>query len=418
MKLNLTLLAALCLSFTLSTAQTQKCKSHTHWLKLAENDPEAIERRQSFEEYTANYVHHQNARESVVIPVVVHVLYNNAVQNISDAQIISQIEALNKDFRLMNADSLPSSHPFWNTTADVDIEFCLAKQDPNGMAHSGINRVQTNVEFFDDYEMDMKFSSLGGADNWDPTRYLNWWVVSFHPDSSTLGFATFPTDLAAEPELDGVVFRHEAFGTTGTAGSNGYETNNLGRTATHEVGHWLNLRHIWGDDYCGDDMVADTPEQEQDNYDCPSFPFNANNDCGSDANGEMFMNYMDYVDDACMVMFTAGQATRMHSALDGLRASIKTSTGCEPGTVGVVEFGDINFSVYPNPAKDLAQIQFGKSVGSLEVNICDLSGAVVATQWFEGGTLMTLPLGDLASGYYLLQVNENGVISTSKLIVQ
>jgi hypothetical protein len=418
MKTVSTLLSVLLIVFSLSFAQAQKCKSHTNWLKAVENDPTAQDRMRQLNEFTEDYQSNSSSRDVITIPVVVHVLYNSQSQNISDAQINSQIDRLNTDFRKLNSDKLASSHPFAGVSADVEIEFCLAKQDPAGFAHSGINRVSVASQYFDTEEEDMKRVATGGVDNWDPTKYFNWWVVSFHPDSSTLAFATFPSELGAQPELDGVVFRHEVFGTTGTAGTGGFDVNDMGRTATHEVGHWLNLRHIWGDDYCGDDFVADTPEHEEENYDCPSFPSFPNNGCGTGANGEMYMNYMDYVDDNCMVMFTEGQSTRMNAALDGPRASLKTSPGCEPGIVGLNELAGTSFSVFPNPASELVTIDLGAEVSAFEVTIYDLTGAKVASQSSDSGSKMNFSLKGIAAGYYMLQVSQNGIVATSKLIVQ
>ena len=168
----------------------------------------------------------------------------------------------------------------------------------------------------------IKFARHGGADAWPSAGYLNMWVCQFRDD--TLGYAQFPAfDAAAE--TDGVVILCTAFGTTGTA----REPFNLGRTATHEIGHWLDLRHIWGDrnDCRGDDFVADTPVQQRANTGAPDFPHVT---CGNGPNGDMFMNYMDYVDDAAMFMFTHGQVERMQAALDGPRNLLGAPPAPEP----------------------------------------------------------------------------------------
>lgn len=325
-------------------AQHKNCGTVDRWNKLKEQDPEAVIRRQNLELKTQEWIRENGSDQGesyqervgvgvVTIPVVVHIVYNTTEENISDAQVLSQMEVLNEDFRLLNSDSLTPSHPFWDVTADVEIEFCLASQDPNGNPTTGITRTQTNVsEFSDDA---VKFDADGGKDGWDPTKYLNVWVCNLQDQGSLLfGYAAWPSDLAVDPELDGVVIQHRAFGTVGTAGTGDYTYTDRGRTLTHEVGHWLNLWHIWGDDICGDDLVADTEPAESENETCPSFPHRPNNSCGSGSDGEMYMNFMDYVPDDCMVMFTAGQKDRMWAALTNERSAIMTSTGCEPASSG------------------------------------------------------------------------------------
>ena len=253
------------------------------------------------------------------IPVVVHVVYKTAVQNISAAQIQSQVDVLNEDFRQKNADLATVPAPFAPTTGDARIEFKLASTDPAGNPTTGITRTATATTAFSDDDS-VKSAATGGADAWPSDKYLNIWVCPLA--GGLLGYAQFPGGPAA---TDGVVIRHSAFGTVGTAAA----PFNLGRTATHEIGHWLNLRHIWGDDgtgCAGSDFVADTPNQGGPNYGTPAFPRVS---CGNGPNGDMFMDFMDYVDDSAMTMFTAGQVTRMQAALDGLRSSIGTTIPCD-----------------------------------------------------------------------------------------
>jgi pregnancy-associated plasma protein-A len=254
------------------------------------------------------------------IPVVVHVVYKTAAQNISDAQIKSQIDVLTADYRKKNADVASVPAPFAPLVGDARVEFALATTDPGGNPTTGIIRKATAVNSFTDDDA-VKSAGSGGADPWPSDKYLNIWVCQLA--GSLLGYAQFPGGPAA---TDGVVIRHSAFGTTGTAAA----PFNLGRTATHEVGHWLNLRHIWGDDgtgCAGSDFVADTPNQAGPNVGSPAFPHVT---CGNGPNGDMFMNYMDYTDDAAMFMFTAGQVTRMQATLDGIRSAIGTAIPCGP----------------------------------------------------------------------------------------
>jgi hypothetical protein len=240
------------------------------------------------------------------IPVVVHVVWKTAAQNIADAQIHSQIDVLNHDYRKTNADAAHTPNAFSPLVADSRIEFQLASTDPAGNATDGITRTNTASDSFSDDD-NVKFAATGGEDAWPSDRYLNIWVCQL--GGGLLGYAQFPGGPAA---TDGVVILHSGFGTTGTAAA----PFNLGRTATHEVGHWLNLRHIWGDDgnACnGSDFVADTPNAAGPNFGKPAFPHVT---CNNGPSGDLFMNYMDYTDDDSMFMFTTDQVARMQTCLD------------------------------------------------------------------------------------------------------
>jgi hypothetical protein len=250
-------------------------------------------------------------RQLITIPVAVHIVYKRAAENISRAQVRSQITVLNRDYRAKNPDTnnVPA---VWNgLVADAKIEFKLATIDPNGKRTSGITRTATTRNSFgaDD---SVKTKSGGGIAAWPANRYVNIWVCNL--GGGLLGYAQFPGGPA---RTDGVVILHSAFGTSGTAAA----PFNLGRTATHEIGHWLNLRHIWGDrnDCGGTDHVSDTPNAQLPNYGSPAFPHIS---CDNGPNGDMFMNYMDYVDDPAMFMFTPGQVTRMNATLAGPRRKI------------------------------------------------------------------------------------------------
>ena len=257
------------------------------------------------------------ANTVVTIPVVFHVVYANGTQNISDAQIMSQLQILNDDFRRLNSDADNT----WSQAADSEVEFCLATNDPQGNPTDGILRVSTSVSSFGTSD-NVKFSSSGGSDAWPAGSYLNFWVCNV--GGGILGYAQFPGGSAS---TDGVVCDYRYVGDMGTATA----PFNLGRTATHEVGHWLNLYHIWGDGNCNqDDQVADTPNSDAANFGCAT----GHQSCSST---DMVQNYMDYSDDACMNLFTSGQKTRMQAlfAPGGFRASLATSDGCAPAcTIG------------------------------------------------------------------------------------
>jgi hypothetical protein len=258
--------------------------------------------------------------QEVVIPVVVHVVFNSKAENVSQAQIGSQIAALNRDYSAANKDKANVPKVWTGLVTDTMIRFALATKDPNGKPTNGVTRTHTKSTSFADNDA-VKSVATGGADPWPSNKYLNLWVCTL--GGGLLGYAQFP---GGPPATDGVVILNTAFGSTGTAAA----PFNFGRSATHEVGHWLNLHHIWGDtaDCSGSDFVDDTPHAQHPNFGKPQFPHVS---CSNGPNGDMFVNYMDYVDDDTMVMFTAGQVVRMHATLSGPRNSIvatgKTLTG-------------------------------------------------------------------------------------------
>jgi hypothetical protein len=310
--------------FSFSWSQQRSCHTMENQERLLQEDPHLFERIQKIEAFT-NYAISSGKVDKnkavITIPVVFHIVYNTTAQNISDAQIQSQLDVLNRDFRKLNTDLNLIPSTFTSLVADAEINFCLANRDPNGNSTSGILRVPTSLASFSTND-GVKSSTTGGSNAWPSNQYLNIWVCNM--SGGILGYAQFPGGAAA---TDGVVIGYTCFGTTGTAQA----PFNKGRTATHEVGHWLNLRHIWGDATCGNDLVTDTPVHNTSNYGCPSHP--RSNSCGTSA--EMFMNYMDYVDDACMQMFSNGQKARMQALFvsGGARASLATSPGCS-GTTG------------------------------------------------------------------------------------
>jgi hypothetical protein len=329
MNRNLLLLpAVMLLSANLLLAQHRNCGAMEVLAQQMQENPNLRISMDAIEQHTNHFIQNNGAQDRAVItiPVVVHVVYNTAAQNVSDAQIQSQLDVLNADFRKLNADVSGVPAAFAGLAADAEINFCLAKQDPAGLATTGIERRQTTSTSFSTNDNVKKYNS-GGLAAWDASKYLNLWVCNL--SGGVLGYAQFPGGAAL---TDGVVCTYTGFGTMGSA----VAPFNKGRTATHEVGHWLNLFHIWGDDgtgCTGSDNCADTPNQADENYGCPVFPQVS---CSNGPNGDMFMNYMDYTDDACMFMFTAGQKARMQAlfAAGGIRASLATSSGCNEPTGG------------------------------------------------------------------------------------
>lgn len=266
------------------------CASHEVLEEQMKENPDFALKIAEIERFTENAILAGRASSSgnITIPVVVNVLYRTSGENISTSQIQSQIDALNKDFNAANSDFNQVPAVFSGVKANVGITFVL----------DAVNRKQTSKSSWGTRDA-MKKTKRGGIDPTSPNTKLNIWVCTI--GGGILGYAQFP---GGNSSTDGVVIDSRYFGTTGTA----TYPFNKGRTATHEVGHWLNLRHIWGDSNCGNDYVNDTPSHNTANYGCPSYPHYST--C-SGSPVEMTMNYMDYTDDACMYMFSEGQKSRM-----------------------------------------------------------------------------------------------------------
>ena len=298
----------------MSPARRRKCGAMQVHERLSEEFPSYRANQLRIDEFTERALQTGEAqramRRLITIPVVVHVVYKRDVENISKQQINTQISVLNRDYRATNPDASSVPVPWQSLVTDAKVQFKLATKDPRGRQTNGVTRTKTDVEAFGPDDS-VKRASTGGVAAWPANKYLNIWVCTLSED--LLGYAQFPGGPA---RTDGVVILHAAFGTTGTAAA----PFGLGRTTTHEVWHWLNLRHIWGDTMgCGGgDRVADTPNAAGPNFGKPTFPHVT---CNNGPNGDMFVNYMDYVDDAAMFMFTAGQAGRMNATLAGPRKS-------------------------------------------------------------------------------------------------
>ena len=281
------------------------CASHEVLQRQLKEDPSLAARMQSIEDFTTRFeqnpVMNRLVNGVIEIPVVVNVLYRTAAENISDAQIASQIAILNADFAATNADYNLTPATFQSVRAgNCNIRFVLNKT---------VRKATTKTSWSTNDAM--KKTSGGGIAPTTPTTTLNLWCCNL--SGGILGYAQFPGGASA---TDGVVIDNNAFGSTGTVSA----PYNKGRTGTHEVGHWMNLRHIWGDATCGSDLVNDTPTHNTANYGCPA---SGHKSTCTGTPVEMTMNYMDYTDDACMYMFSLGQKTRMQAifAVGGARNS-------------------------------------------------------------------------------------------------
>ena len=322
------ILSVVCFIVGISSISAQNwCGTVAHQESLIENQPEkAAALQERIEQF--NRLQKENLANGIknndhyIVPVVFHVIHEGGSENISFDQINDQMRILNEDFARLNPDTINTPAIFAQNAGDTNIEFRLAKIDPDGNCTQGVTRTFSNL--------------TNGARNnvkeliqWDPTRYMNVWVVksieNFSEDGNiVLGFAQFPNQLSSDPETDGIVIRHNYCGSIESASSN------YGRTLTHEAGHWLNLRHIWGDADCGDDNIDDTPTGQEPNYNActGNFPYNVGGCSASSGQtitqsfGEMFMNYMDYSEDYCMNMFSLDQGSRMRSALSQYRNTL------------------------------------------------------------------------------------------------
>ena len=284
------------------------CKTYEVFMEQLKADPSLQQKMDEIESFTQRYIKDPAAYRlladgTLELPVVVNVLYNTAEQNISDRQIKSQIDVLNEDFAATNRD-INSTSTYNNVkSGDIKIKFVLQQ----------VIRKYTTVAAFST-DNAMKKANRGGIDASSPETTLNIWVCNM--GGGILGYAQFPGGNIA---TDGIVLNTLAFGKGNSF--NLYEDYDLGRTATHEVGHYFNLRHIWGDRKCGNDYVDDTPLHGTYNFGCPV----ANKISNCDGSIEMTMNYMDYTDDACMYMFTKKQALRIQAtfAAGGPRETLR-----------------------------------------------------------------------------------------------
>jgi hypothetical protein len=376
----------------------------------------------TIERYTEGYLkkysnYTLNTRQVIKIPVVIHIVWKNEDENISDAQVLSQIDVLNKDFRKLNADFKNIPSVFKDIAADCEVEFCLAQRDTQGKVTKGILRYNTTVDnigtTFINNKRAVYYSASGGANNWKPSEYLNIWVCRM---SNTLGVTTTLSKALTTPAEDGIIVDYRVFGTIGTAANTAGHKN--GRTATHEIGHYFNLLHVWGsNNTCDDDdMVSDTPLQAEPSSGCPSFP--SNDICSPSI---MYSNFMDFTNDECMGLFTLGQKGRMIATLNGFRAGLLRGAGCE-----IVSTQDIDFQgfISPNPASDFIKITYqnGFILPIRQVFLRDILGRVVfqkkvsKAENTEG--VLLIPLLNFSTGFYALIIETDEGKTSRKIYIQ
>ncbi|MDX1938965.1 MAG: M43 family zinc metalloprotease [Saprospiraceae bacterium] len=417
MRKLLVLLPTILGCFSMSIAQ--HCATDIFFLQgVIEND-DLILKKAEIERFTQDWIadnaHSLLPRSVITIPVAVHIVWKEPVENISDEQIRSQIEALNRDYRAMNAEITSVPTIFKSVVADVEIEFCLATRDPQGNATTGITRTKTNVSQIGTQFIQGKraicFTDLGGHDAWNTAQYLNIWVGKSHP--TFIGEANFPG--MAEQGEDGIRMDPAYFGTIGTVTT----PYHLGRTLTHEVGHYLNLLHPWGirlnDPDCNsDDEVSDTPRQSSTfRGECPPHPQVF---CGT---ASMFMNFMNYTNDACLAMFSKGQKARMLATLNGIRSGLLSSVGCQP-PVSTDEESLLakQIRLLENPVKSEIRLESSTILNeTILVRLVDSHGQLLFTDQWINGSIWTKDVGILPNGIYFLILQNRDAIFTKKIIL-
>ncbi|MFI5133020.1 MAG: T9SS type A sorting domain-containing protein [Chitinophagales bacterium] len=413
------ILALAVIFFATQLSAQRACSTFEYQQEQLQKDPSLKDKMDAIEAFTrqkiANPVNTFSRLDQhfvITIPVVVHILYHEPGEDISDAQIMSQIAALNRDFRRMNADSVNTPASFKPFAADCAIEFKLATSDPKRRSTTGIIRKYTPInQWVNDDKM--KFSSEMGDDGWDCKSYLNIWVCNMR---RVVGYSSV---IGGPDNKDGVVIALGAFGEMNVLA--GYDK---GRTAVHEIGHWLNLKHLWGDADCGDDFVDDTPKQSTYTVGCPTA---IRISCGNAPNGNMYMDYMDFTNDACMNMFTEGQKERMRAMFEpgGLRNSLLYSTGLSAPLIYEAPLPDeppkwLHPQIYPNPASNELNLDIAydtRWVGKT-LTVLNLQGQILM-QIMITSKLQKIDVSKLQPGMYFLSAKkEDGQSIREKFIKQ
>jgi Pregnancy-associated plasma protein-A/Secretion system C-terminal sorting domain len=380
MKTNLVII--LLLISKLALGQDAFCGIDSFYFsKVFDNDDLKVKALKAFQKQKiANFI---QPRSVLIIPVVFHIVYSSEEENICDELIYSQLDKLNEDFSFQNTDKASIPNEFKNTGADTEIQFCLANIDTSGKQTNGITRTKTTQKGIG-LSDNLFFTEKGGKSAWNTEGYLNIWIADL--GTKITGFAAMP--LQSSSYRDGVVLHYKY------TGLNKNKYYGLGRVGVHEVGHYLGLTHIWGtkngcDD---DDGIEDTPQQATNYKGCPAYPKQS---CGVSS---MFMNYMDYVDDPCMVMFSQGQKERMISTLMTSRKSLLNSSKC----LKIPSFGD-TVKIYPNPFSDRITIEANQNIDD-KVLFYSIDGRLITTKQIMNASLANFCTEELPSGFYIIKI--------------
>ncbi len=416
-----------------------RCSSVEYELELQKKYPERATHTE-FETWMADKINVdqksnrvQNPNNVYNIPVVIHVIHDGDAigtnENISTARVLSQITVLNQDFRRMFGTNGFNSN---SVGADIEIEFCAAQQTPSGAPTNGIDRINMGV---DQWALRADAENMKAQTQWDPTKYFNVWVVYFTDDAAfptnegglndLLGYAQFPeTTLAGvssntNADTDGVILDYRCFGSSQIAAGPYFSAYNLGRTITHEIGHSLGLRHIWGDntscivnatdsnkDYC-----PDTPAAKQSNANCAI----VYNSCPSAPGDDMTENYMDYSRDSCLNTFTINQKTRMRTIMNNSprRLSLRTSNVCQALSNSAFNTLD-EFKLFPNPANDFINISTASIIDNYEI-INSIGQKILSVNVISDVDL-SINISGLSKGVYFLKVYNGSATSVKKFI--
>ena len=351
-------------------------------------------------------------RNEIAIPIVFHVVWNQLDENISEELITSQLQAINDDFNRLNPDIINVPNRFQDDVGNIGIRFCLAQQDPDGSLHPGIIRIQTDVASIGgkkEIESNLsliKNTALGGSDAWDTERYLNVWIGA--RDDGIAGNATFPTGPEVGTPEDGIVIDYTAIGirNDGTA-------FDLGRTLTHEIGHFLNLEHPWGSTvscFNDGDFVEDTPDQGDIYFGCID---EQQRSCGS---VDMVNNYMNFLDDACLWFFTNGQRDRMIDALFRFRFGLISSGICVDSR-----------PVPPRPLDValLRQTPFGYQIDlsflpelDYQLELYDMAGRFLWTERQNGLSSHLIDVTSISTGVYIVRFVADDIQQATKIFIR
>ena len=404
----------LCLLFYFATGSfaQHRCSFDEQWAWQSDRDTQFLQRMGEVEKRIQEQLakaSHLTTRSSFQIPVVFHILWNTDAENISEEDIITQLEILNQDYSAQNPgfDLIPPV--FKPLAAAANIEFCLASIDPSGASTNGITRTRTFVDSLNIKEV--YYSTGEGQDAWDTNLYLNIWVANL--ENNLVGFGSYPGQNSAAE--DGIVIDYRVFGI------NAHPRLNLGRTLTHEVGHYLGLFHPWGDglfnaDCEGDDRVLDTPLQMTSfSGQCPDAFTDLPQSCGS---LDMYMNFMNYTNDLCLHMFTKGQQLRMLATLLEMRPTLLDAEVCSEVSQPNPPKNKVN--VGPNPTRGSLYIEsFVEGPAEAYLEVFDINGRSLYLFKQDGIKQFfayTMDTSSWSPGYYLLRVEIGGTVSTHKVL--